>query len=103
MPLMFLLAGVSERYALQKHSDKDWFKARTHKCLCWLYDAQQFFGIYVVHYLVIASLGYTMKVYTQLPPVLMYLILTVAVFTLSPLLYEIIKRIPLIRWCVLGD
>ncbi len=67
------------------------------------YMTRSSFGIYVVHYLVIASLGYTMKVYTQLPPVLMYLILTVAVFTLSPLLYEIIKRIPLIRWCVLGD
>ena len=67
------------------------------------YMTRSSFGIYVVHYLVIASLGYTMKVYTQLPPVLMYLILTIAVFTLSPLLYEIIKRIPLIRWCVLGD
>ena len=43
-----------------------------------------------------------MKMYTQLPPVVMYLILTVAVFTLSPLLYEIIRRIPVVRWCVLG-
>ena len=32
----------------------------------------------------------------------MYLILAVAVFTLSPLLYEIIRRIPFLRWCVLG-
>lgn len=47
--------------------------------------------------------GYMMKTYTQLPPVAMYLILAVAVFTLSPLLYEIIRRIPLIRWCVLGE
>ena len=61
------------------------------------------FGIYVVHYLVIASLGYMMKVYTNLPPAAMYLILGVAVFTLSPLLYEIIRRIPVIRWCVLGE
>jgi hypothetical protein len=33
----------------------------------------------------------------------MYLILTVAVFTLSPLIYEVIRRIPFVRWCVLGE
>ena len=27
----------------------------------------------------------------------------IAVFTLSPLLYELLKRIPFIRWCVLGE
>ena len=61
------------------------------------------YGIYIIHYLVIASLGYMMKLYTQLPPVAMYVILTVAVFTLSPLLYEILRRIPFIRWCVFGE
>jgi surface polysaccharide O-acyltransferase-like enzyme len=67
------------------------------------YMSKASFGIYIVHYLVIASLGYMMKVYTQLPPAAMYAILAVAVFTLSPLLYEIIRRIPVIRWCVLGE
>ena len=67
------------------------------------YMTRSSFGIYIVHYLVIASLGYMMKVYTDLPPVAMYLILGVAVFTLSPLIYEIIRRIPVIRWCVLGE
>ena len=43
-----------------------------------------------------------MKMYTQLPPAAMYVILTVAVFTLSPLLYEVLNRIPVIRWCVFG-
>jgi hypothetical protein len=43
-----------------------------------------------------------MKTYTQLPPWSMYAILSIAVFTLSPLLYELIRRIPLVRWCVLG-
>jgi surface polysaccharide O-acyltransferase-like enzyme len=66
------------------------------------YMTKSSFGIYVVHYLVIASLGYMMKMYTTLPPWAMYLILTVAVFTLSPLIYEIIRRIPFLRWCVLG-
>ena len=67
------------------------------------YMTRTSFGLYVVHYLVIASLGYMMKTYTQLPPVAMYVILTIAVFTLSPLLYEILHRIPFIRWCVLGE
>ena len=66
------------------------------------YMTRSSFGFYIVHYLVIASLGYMMKFYTQLPPVAMYVILTVAVFTLSPLLYEVIRRIPIVRWCVLG-
>ena len=60
------------------------------------------YGLYIVHYLVVASFGYMMKTYTQLPSWSMYLILTVAVFTLSPLLYEVLRRIPFIRWCVLG-
>ncbi len=67
------------------------------------YMTRSSFGIYIVHYLVIASLGYMMKTYTALPPVAMYVILTIAVFTLSPLLFELIRRIPLIRWCVLGE
>ena len=67
------------------------------------YLTKSSFGLYIVHYLVIASLGYMMKMYTQLPPVAMYAILAVAVFTLSPLLYEILRRIPFVRWAVLGE
>ena len=67
------------------------------------YMTRSSFGLYVVHYLVIASLGYMMKMYTQLPSWSMYVILAVAVFTLSPLLYEVLHRIPFIRWCVFGE
>ena len=75
-----------------------WFKAKFDKTNAFAgYMTRSSFGIYIVHYLVIVSLGYMMKVYTQLPPVAMYLILTVAVFTLSPLLYETLRRIPLVR------
>lgn len=66
------------------------------------YMTRASFGIYIVHYLVVVSLGYMMKTYTQLPPVAIYLILTVAVFTLSPLLYELLRRIPVVKRCVLG-
>lgn len=66
------------------------------------YMTRSSFDIYVVHYLFNVVLGYTMKVYMQLPHTLMYVILTMAVFSLSPLLVEIIRRIPIIRWCILG-
>ncbi|MBQ1168830.1 MAG: acyltransferase [Bacteroidales bacterium] len=81
-----------------------WFAARFDKTSAFAgYMTRSSYGIYIIHYLVIASLGYMMKLYTQLPPVAMYVILTVAVFTLSPLLYEILRRIPFIRWCVFGE
>lgn len=67
------------------------------------YLTRSSYGIYIVHYLVIASLGYMMKAYTQLPPWSMYAILTAAVFIVSPLLYEMFHRIPFIRWCVFGE
>lgn len=80
-----------------------WFKARFDRTGAFAgYMTRSSFGLYIVHYLVVASLGYMMKTYTQLPPFAMYAILTVAVFTLSPLLYELIRRIPVVRWCVLG-
>ena len=81
-----------------------WFRARFDKTSPFAtYMTRNSYGIYIVHYLIIAALGYMMKQYTQLPPVAMYAILTVAVFTLSPLLNEILKRIPFVRWAVLGE
>ena len=80
-----------------------WFTARFDRTGKFAgYMTRSSFGLYIVHYLVIASLGYMMKMYTQLPPLAMYAILTVAVFTISPLLYELLSRIPFIRWCVFG-
>ena len=81
-----------------------WFKAKfdyTGKFAG--YMTKSSFGLYIVHYLVIASLGYMMYRHTSLPPFAMYLILTVAVFTVSPLLYEGLHRIPFVRWCVFGE
>ena len=81
-----------------------WFNARFDRTGKFAgYMTRTSFGLYIVHYLVIASLGYMMKMHTQLPPVAMYLILTVAVFTLSPLIYEILHRIPFVRWAVFGE
>ena len=67
------------------------------------YMTRSSYGIYIVHYLVIVSLGYMMKMYTELPPWAMYTILAVAVFMLSPLLYETLRRIPFVRCAVFGE
>jgi len=80
-----------------------WFKARFNRTGAFAgYMTQSSFGIYIVHYLVIASLGYMMKYHTSLAPWMMYVILFFAVMILSPLIYEILRRIPFVRWCVLG-
>ena len=80
-----------------------WFKAKFDRTNAFAhYMTRSSFGLYIVHYLVVASIGYMIYRYTSLPPAAMYLILTVAVFTLSPLLYEALHRIPIIRWCVFG-
>jgi len=81
-----------------------WFKAKFDRTGQFAnYMTRSSYGIYIVHYLVIASFGYMMKTYTQLPPWSMYVILTLAVFALSPLLYEILRRIPVVKWCVFGE
>ena len=81
-----------------------WFKACFDRTgpFAW-YMTKSSYGLYIVHYLIVAALGYMMKIYTNLPPVAMYLILFVAVFTFSPFLYEVLHRIPFIRWCVFGE
>ena len=66
------------------------------------YMTKSSYGVYVLHYLVIGSFGYMMKIHTTLAPWLQYVILFVAVMTIPFLLNETIKRIPFIRWCVLG-
>ncbi|MBR1834136.1 MAG: acyltransferase [Bacteroidales bacterium] len=66
------------------------------------YMTRSSYGIYIVHYLIVAALGYMLKLYTPLPPVADYLILLVAVFCLSPILYELLRLIPVVRWAVLG-
>ena len=67
------------------------------------YMTRTSYGLYIDHYLVVAAIGYMLKMYTQLPPVAIYIILTIAVFTLSPALYELLHRIPFIRWSVFGE
>lgn len=60
------------------------------------------FGLYVFHYLPLAAVAYWMDRNANAPALLSYLIGGVAAFAGGYLLYEIISRIPVLRWCVLG-
>lgn len=67
------------------------------------YMARNSFGIYIVHYLVVAALGTMLKEFTSLSPLAIYTIMLAAVLLLSPALYEILRRIPFVRWAVFGE
>ena len=78
MPLMFLLAGVSARYALEKHSAKEWFKSRTRKLL-----VPSTIGLFVFHWMV----GYFNTIVAErlglldgLPLVVKYSVLSISGF-----------------------
>lgn len=60
------------------------------------------FGYYVLHYLPTAAVGYLTYNAAKMPAVLCYLLTGIAIFAGTPLLYEVIRRIPFVRWCVLG-
>lgn len=59
-------------------------------------------GLYLFHYLPLAACAWYLHVYTALPALVVYLCSGVAAFTGGYLLYEIISRIPVLRWCVCG-
>ncbi|MCQ2156444.1 MAG: acyltransferase family protein [Bacteroidales bacterium] len=77
-----------------------WFDGADRFCA---YMNRSSYGFYVLHYSIFVSFGYMLKTYTQMPAWLIYIALAAAVFALTPLLYEILRRIPLLRWAVLGE
>ena len=60
-------------------------------------------GLYMFHYLPIAMIAYyTRKFVPGMAPILVYLLTTIGAFGGAYLLYEIISRVPVLRWFVLG-
>ena len=60
-------------------------------------------GLYIFHYLPIAATAFYLKKYLpNLAPLVVYLLTAAAGFAGAIVLYEIISRIPVLRWCVLG-
>ena len=60
------------------------------------------YGLYILQFFVYMSIGYLLRAYTALPPWAMYVLLFLAMFGLTPALYLLISRIPILRYYVLG-
>ncbi|MGN0155801.1 MAG: acyltransferase family protein, partial [Lachnospiraceae bacterium] len=59
-------------------------------------------GLYLFHYLPLSACAWYLHSYTTLPPLAMYLVVGAAAFAGALILYEIIRRIPFLKWCVCG-
>lgn len=59
-------------------------------------------GLYLFHYLPLAACAWYLHKYTTLPAFAMYFCVGAAAFVGAYALYEIISRIPILRWCVCG-
>ena len=70
------------------------------KITAWL--TKKNFGLYVFHYLGISACIYLLDNYTNLPIAVCCLLSLISGFAVGYGLYEIISRIPVLRWCVLG-
>lgn len=66
------------------------------------YMTKSSFGIYIVHYLVVLAACHYLKLYSALPVFAIYLIAILSVLVISPVLYELLKRIPILRYLILG-
>ena len=60
------------------------------------------FGLYLFHYLGLSAAAYGLTRYTRITGPALYLLSAIAAFAGGFLLYEVISRIPILRWCVLG-
>lgn len=65
------------------------------------YMTKSCYGFYVLHYAVVLIPCYYLK-QTDLPTALIYIIAIIAAFAGTTALNELIKRIPILRWLVLG-
>jgi peptidoglycan/LPS O-acetylase OafA/YrhL len=60
-------------------------------------------GLYVFHYLPLSVTAWYLHIYAPVMPAFFYYVLTfLAGLVGGLLLYEIIRRIPILRWCILG-
>lgn len=66
------------------------------------YLSKNSFGIYILHYPVLMVTCYVLCYHTSLPALAKYLIALVIGFAVTFILNEVIKRIPVIRFLVLG-
>ncbi len=78
---------------------KKWLDSRN-AFAAWM--SKKSFGLYVFHYLPLSATAYVLDKYAEVPALLSYILVIVAAFAGGYALYEVISRIPVLRWCVLG-
>ena len=66
------------------------------------YMTRSEFGIYVVHYVIALYACWALKTCTALPQVCDYLLSIAAVLLGSPAAYELLRRVPVLRWLLFG-
>lgn len=64
--------------------------------------SQKSWGLYLFHYLPLAASAWYLHRCTALPALCIYLCTGAAAFGGAYLLYEVFRRIPVLRWCVCG-
>lgn len=60
------------------------------------------FGLYVFHYLPLSATAWLLAEHTQLPAWALYLLTVIVAYGGGLAMYEIVSRIPGLRWCLLG-
>lgn len=66
------------------------------------YMTKSSFGIYILHYPILACTCYVLNYYLSLPVILNYVIALVVEIILTFAFFELLKRIPVVRYFVLG-
>lgn len=66
------------------------------------YMTKASFGLYILHYPILLYVSYLLYYYVSLPNAVTYLIALVCELVFTPICYELIRRIPIIRYLVLG-
>lgn len=83
------ILGISKRYLNTQNTVMQWLSKKS-------------FGLYVFHYMGMSGCAYLLDRYTTLPLAVCLLLTLLCSFGAGYGLYEIISRIPVLRWCVLG-
>ncbi len=60
------------------------------------------FNIYILHYTVVLLIGHVVVKYLHLPFILNYIIILIGTIILLPGLIGLVKRIPVLRYLILG-
>lgn len=66
------------------------------------YMTKSSFGFYILHYPVLIVTCYLLHYQFDLPPICNYLIALIIEFLITFALYEVLKRVPIVRYLVLG-